>query len=288
MQPQQQPQPLIQPNLNHPPILHFTFFLEYMGARIAVQTDRPTRFQILYLCNFAASALRNAYSPRNHIFRPTVAPPWLGRVIRVQNDGLLRGLVQQCISRGECALQIWVNFIPHGRVEHLSSSIFNSGPTNVPVVVDLGVVPPPHAVQSVHPHVAIVLDPQQPQPPPILLPNSVDSQHPTPEPPLVSNPVDAQVGHNAASSPTQNIGVTIATQTSSLAIATPLHNGGSAVHNVGPTPSDVITTVVPPQPGNERRKYKCQNCGRVGHNKRTCKLANPILSKVSATVCLKV
>ena len=55
-----------------------------------------------------------------------------------------------------------------------------------------------------------------------------------------------------------------------------------------PTPSDVVTTVVPPQPGNERHKYKCQNCGRVGHSKRTCKLANPILSKVSATVCLKV
>ncbi len=114
-----------------------------MGARIAVQTDRPTRFQILYLCNFVAFALRNANSPRNHIFRPTVAPPWLGRVIRVQNDGLLRGVVQQCISRGECALQIWVNFIPHGRVEHPSSSIFNSGPANVPVVVDLGAVPPP-------------------------------------------------------------------------------------------------------------------------------------------------
>lgn len=64
---QSQGQTLNPPNLYHPPLLEFTFVLEYMGERIGIQTDQPTRFQILHLCNIASSALHNG-TPRLIIY----------------------------------------------------------------------------------------------------------------------------------------------------------------------------------------------------------------------------
>lgn len=242
---QMQLQPLNPPNPNHPSFIEFTFVMEYMGERIAVQKNRLTRFQILYLYNVASYALHNKYSPPNHIFRLMVAPRWLGRVVRVQNDALLRGIVQQCISRGECGLHIWVNFIPDGHLHHPPRRVVSAGSAEVPVIVDIGDLPRSHAPQALPPLVSNVVDPQQPQPQGTFGSNSVDPHHPQPQPPSMCNSVEVQVAQSVSLIPGQSFGVPLNTPKPSLPIALPHHSGSSHVHTVGPVNANAVTPTIP-------------------------------------------
>ncbi|KAK9214816.1 hypothetical protein WN944_006815 [Citrus x changshan-huyou] len=234
---QSQGQTLNPPNPYHPPLLEFTFVLEYMGERIGIQTDQPTRFQILHLCNIASSALHNEYSPANHIFRPMVAPRWLGRVLRVHSDALLRVIVHQCISRGEFRLHIWVYFIRDGHPHPSAGSLVNLGTAEFPVMVDFG---------------------------------------------------DARFLGSTPGGPATAVSMPISIPTPCVPIVqTVLSSGPDRRWGDLPNDAGVIAAAGGDQ-SNDRRKYKCQNCGSVGHSKRTCKVVNHILTKATVAVSREV
>lgn len=268
------------PNLNHPAVLEFTFVLEYMGDRIAIHTDQPTRFQILYLCNVASSALHNEFSPPNHIFRPMVAPRWLGRMVRVHSDALLRVIVHQCISRGEFRLYIWVYFIAHGSLQHLPGMVVNS--SEFPAIHDLGGLPQGHKVQHVSPIVSNHDHSRESQllPPPIS--NLVHGHDGQSLRPVVSNLVEVVVVESASQTAAPPVAVPINTPRPAVASGEPNNAIASQIRTVVPPHAEVVMPPGGNEQSNERRKYKCQNCGRVGHIKCTCKLVNPILTKACA------
>ena len=288
---QSQGQTLNPPNLNHPPLLKFTFVLEYMGERIGIQTDQPTRFHILYLCNIASSALHNKYSPVNHIFRPMVAPRWLGRVLRVHSDALLRVIVHQCISRGEFRLHIWVYFIPHDHPHPSAGSLVNSGTVEFPMMVDLGAVPRPQVVsgypQSM-PLPYVQHDAHRAPPVAPLVPNPIHPQQAQIVAPVISNPGDAQFLGSAPGGPANVVSMPISIPRPCVPIVQTVEaSAPDRRWGVGPNDAGVISTAGADQ-SNDRRKYKCQNCGSVGHNKRTCKVVNPMLTKSTVAVSREV
>ena len=254
--------------------------MEYMGERIAIHTDQPTRFQILYLCNVASSALHNEFSPPNHIFRPMVAPQWLGRVVRVHSDALLRVIMHQCISRGEFRLYIWVYFIPYGSVHHLPGMVVNS--SEVPVIHDLGGLPQAHQVQHVPPYISNHVDSRESHSLPHPISNLVHPHDGQSLRPVVSNPVEVVVVESASVTGAHPVGVPINSPRPSVAIAQPNSGIASEIRTVAPPQAAVVMPPAGNEQSNERRKYKCQNCSRVGHSKRTCKLVNHILTKASA------
>ncbi|KAH9698471.1 protein FAR1-RELATED SEQUENCE 5 [Citrus sinensis] len=288
---QSQGQTLNPPNLYHPPLLEFTFVLEYMGERIGIQTDQPTRFQILHLCNIASSALHNEYSPANHIFRPMVAPRWLGRVLRVHSDALLRVIVHQCISRGEFRLHIWVYFIRDGHPHPSAGSLVNSGTAEFPVMVDFGAVPHPQVAPG-HPQSmplpSVQHDAHGAPPVPPLVPNPIHPQQAQNVAPVISNPGDARFLGSAPGRPANAVSMPISIPTPCVPIVqTVLSSGPDRRWGDLPNDAGVIAAAGGDQ-SNDRRKYKCQNCGSVGHSKRTCKVVNPILTKATVAVSREV
>ena len=288
---QSQGQTLNPANLIHPPLLEFTFVLEYMGERIGIQTDQPTRFQILYLCNIASSALHNEYSPANHIFRPMVAPRWLGRLLRVHSDALLRVIVHQCISRGECRLHIWVYFIPDSHPHQSAGSLVNSGTAAFPVMVDFGAVPRPQ-VAPAHPQSLPLPSTQHDAhgAPPVapLVPNPIHPPQPQIVAPVISNPGDARFVGRAPGGSANAVSIPISIPRPCVPIVqTVLCSAPDLRSGVQPNDAGVISTGGGDQ-SNDRRKYKCQNCGSVGHSKRTCKVVNPILTKSTVAVSREV
>ncbi|KAK9192778.1 hypothetical protein WN944_003471 [Citrus x changshan-huyou] len=181
--------------------------------------------------------------------------------------------------RGE-NLYIWVYFIPHGSLQHLPGMVVNS--SEVPVNHDLGGLPQAHQVQHVGPNVSNHVDSRESYPLPRPVSNLVHPHDGQSLRPVVSNPVKVVVVESASAIGAHPVGVPINSPRPSLAIAQPNTAIASKIHTVAPHQAEVVIPPAGNEQSNERRKYKCQNCGRVGHSKRTCKLVNPILTKASA------
>lgn len=220
-----------------------------------------------------------------------VAPRWLGRVLRVHSDALLRVIVHQCISRGEFRLHIWVYFIRDGHPHPSAGSLVNSGTAEFPVMVDFGAVARPQVAPG-HPQSmplpSVQYDAHGALPVPPLVPNPIHPQQAQTVAPVISNPGDARFLGSAPGGPANAVSMPISIPTPCVPIVqTVLSSGPDRRWGDLPNDAGVIVAATGDQ-SNDRRKYKCQNCGSVGHSKRTCKVVNPILTKATIAVFREV
>ncbi|KAK9185312.1 hypothetical protein WN943_025668 [Citrus x changshan-huyou] len=167
-------------------------------------------------------------------------------------------------------------------LQHPLVRVVNVGSPEAPMIPHLGPVPRPHQPQSMpHSGLSNQVDAHQAQCLPLLVSTPGHRHQAQPMCPLVSNSIETSAGQSASTATTKAVGIPMTSPRASLPFASPNIGSASKVCTVVTPNVEVVIPAGGNDQSNARRKNTCQNCGRVGHNKRSCKLANPVLTKAT-------